>query len=552
MQEVLAGTFLPMDNSETAVLARPPAAVVAEPAAWEPGGYVGHYLLLTKLAAGGMGEVWLARSHGPKGFEKLVAVKRISGNLCDDPEFVEMFADEARLAAQLNHPNIVQTHEFAEQQGIYYLVMEFLSGENLSRILRVAENKGLPVPIPLAVSIAADVATALDYAHRRTGMDGMPLGIVHRDISPQNIFGTYEGLVKVVDFGVAKAEVQSMVTQAGRMKGKAGYMAPEQARGDVVDHRADQFALGVVLFEMLTATRLIPSGDSDARLLRVIQHTEVLPTASSRNPAVPEELSRLVTRALEQEPDARFPTMESFGRALRDWLRQNTQPDEGECLAEYMRSLFAGQIQARAQWLTIAQRSIASPSLIQRELAAEPSSKALETVALSPRRDKPSRTLKSRRIRFSTLVVLGALTMALGLWVWKPLWRPPPALLASAAWGTARSSERQPTPPEPAALPTPAEAASASVEPSPPTPTSTRPARRRVRPKPALGRLSLQTIPWTVVYAQNQRLGETPLVEQPLAVGTHRLKLVNEEQGGSTIVEVEVQPNKTTVVKLRL
>src|SRR5688572_13448345 len=195
-----------------------------------------------------MAEIWLARQKGLQGFEKVVVIKRIADAYSSDATFVEMFLDEARIAAQLDHPNIVQIHDLGEHRGAYYIAMEYLHGEDLAMTVRTGAKAGERLPCELAAQIISHAAEGLASAHAKVGLDGRPLSIVHRDVSPQNIFVTYEGVVKVLDFGVAKAAVRASHTVGGKLKGKFGYMAPEQARGDELDGRADVWSLGVVLF----------------------------------------------------------------------------------------------------------------------------------------------------------------------------------------------------------------------------------------------------------------------------------------------------------------
>src|SRR5277367_3683671 len=218
---------------------------------------LGKYDILALLALGGTAEIYLARIGGAAGFEKYVVVKCLHDHLADDPDFVKMFLDEARLAAILDHSNIVQTYELREHEGRYYMVMEFLAGLSLAMVVRRAADR-VPdgkIPIPLIVNIAAQTAGGLHYAHERIA-NGKPLNMVHRDISPQNLVIGFEGVVKVVDFGIARAELRETKTKAGTIKGKFAYMSPEQCVATNVDRRTDVFALGVIVHELLTGRRL--------------------------------------------------------------------------------------------------------------------------------------------------------------------------------------------------------------------------------------------------------------------------------------------------------
>src|SRR5579871_1211455 len=208
-----------------------------------------------------MAEIWLARQAGLRGFEKVVVIKKVSDAFSSDPEFVEMFLDEARIAAQLNHPNIVQIYGLGEEQGSYYIAMEYLPGENLAVIMRAGLKAAKPLPLELGVRVLAGAADALAHAHTKIGLDGKPLHVVHRDVSPQNLIVTYDGVLKIVDFGIAKAANRATHTVGNQLKGKMSYLSPEQARSLEVDARSDIFALGIVLFEVATRTRLFSFED---------------------------------------------------------------------------------------------------------------------------------------------------------------------------------------------------------------------------------------------------------------------------------------------------
>jgi len=208
---------------------------------------LGKYRLIAELGHGGMAEVFLAVAQGPAGFNKLTVIKQIRPQLADDPEFLSMFLDEARLAARLNHPQIVQTNEVGHEANRYFIAMEYLEGQPLNRVVnRVGRER---FPLAMHIGLLADTLAGLHYAHDLTDYDGTPLEVVHRDVTPHNIFITYEGQVKVVDFGIAKAMNSSSETKTGVLKGKVAYMAPEQARGEKVDRRADVFSVGVMLWE---------------------------------------------------------------------------------------------------------------------------------------------------------------------------------------------------------------------------------------------------------------------------------------------------------------
>lgn len=280
--------------------------------------HFGRYELVRKLAEGGMAEVHLARQRGVEGFTKEVALKRLHPALVGSEGFVAMFLDEARLAARLNHPNVVQILDLGEHQGSYFIAMELIDGLDVGQLLKRALAKGRPLPLELCCRIASDAARGLAAAHRATFDDGQPLRLVHRDVSPQNLLVSREGVVKVTDFGIAKAARRAQQTMQGVIRGKVSYMSPEQALGEPLDGRSDLFSLGVVLYELLARRRLFRR-DSDAETLKAIV-VEELPPPSSLNPEVPKALDRLVLRALAREPGERFETGDAFSAALEDFL----------------------------------------------------------------------------------------------------------------------------------------------------------------------------------------------------------------------------------------
>jgi serine/threonine protein kinase len=215
----------------------------------------GNYQLVKKLATGGMAEVWLAKQTGIEGFNRHVVVKRILPHLAEDPEFVHMFLNEAKIASRFNHPNIAQIYDLGEHGEQYFIAMEFIHGEDLGRVMRRAWSTGQWIARHISLRIVADSCQGLYYAHTRLDERGQPLRVVHRDISPQNILISFDGAVKVVDFGIAKASDQVSNTKSGAIKGKFAYMAPEQAAGKPLDARSDIFALGLVLYELITGVR---------------------------------------------------------------------------------------------------------------------------------------------------------------------------------------------------------------------------------------------------------------------------------------------------------
>ncbi|WAM29021.1 serine/threonine protein kinase [Myxococcus sp. NMCA1] len=301
----------------------------------------GKYQLLKKLATGGMAEVWLARQTGIEGFHKNLVVKRILPHLAEDREFVEMFRNEALIAARFNHPNIAQVYEFGEANGTYYIAMEFIHGEDLGRVMRKAAGTGQWVARPLAIRIVAAACEGLHYAHSRTDDAGRPLRVVHRDISPQNILISFDGSVKLVDFGIAKAADQASLTKSGAIKGKFAYMAPEQAAGKPLDGRADIFAIGLVLYELLTGVRPLKR-DSELATLQAAMECAI--AAPSQVADVPEEMDPVVMRAIAKNADDRYREARQFQMALEEILVGQRWVAGSVQISELMETLFADRL----------------------------------------------------------------------------------------------------------------------------------------------------------------------------------------------------------------
>ncbi|HTJ83460.1 MAG TPA: serine/threonine-protein kinase, partial [Polyangiaceae bacterium] len=280
---------------------------------------IGKYRIIAKLGQGGMARVLLTMAEGPHGFNKLLVVKELKDDLAHDPEFLTMFLDEARIAARLNHPNIVLTYEVGNEGARYWIAMEYLEGQPLNAVFRRLGRKNIPLEIHLR--ILADVLAGLEHAHKLADFDGSPLDIVHRDISPQNIFVTYEVQVKVVDFGIAKAAGASSTTKEGILKGKISYIAPEQARCEPVDRRSDLFAVGVMLWEAVAGRRLVQKEDEMSILARRMSGKD--PRVRDAVPDVPAEIAAICDRAMAPSPDDRFQSAREFREVLERYLAQS-------------------------------------------------------------------------------------------------------------------------------------------------------------------------------------------------------------------------------------
>ncbi|HEX6202058.1 MAG TPA: serine/threonine-protein kinase, partial [Thermoanaerobaculia bacterium] len=330
---------VPPETAEAALEAPAADATPSEPIptaasfpAQPTGRRFGHYTLLDRIAVGGMAEVWKARMSGVEGFQKTVAIKRILPHMNDDADFVDMFIDEAKLAAQLNHPNITHIYDLGKIGDDYYIAMEFVDGRNLRAILNESRRKALPLPVGFALVVASRLASGLDYAHRKRDFDGRDLELVHRDVSPQNVLISTDGDIKLCDFGISKAVAKVSQTETGALKGKLQYMSPEQAWGRPVDPRSDIFSLGALTFEMLTGERLF-TGDSEISVLEAVRECRVRGPRQV-NPEVPESVDAVVRKALEREPADRYPTAGSLQQALEEVLyRLRPTPGQSDVAA---------------------------------------------------------------------------------------------------------------------------------------------------------------------------------------------------------------------------
>ncbi|HWC64936.1 MAG TPA: serine/threonine-protein kinase, partial [Thermoanaerobaculia bacterium] len=353
ISQTLSGMAIPASKPKPAAAAPKPAPAPAPvpapapapakkapaPAAASDKDRFGQYQLMEKIATGGMAEVYKARMSGVDGFQKIVAIKKILPHMAASEDFISMFADEAKLAAQLNHPNIIHIYDLGKVEKSYYIAMEYVEGRDLRSILKSGADHGLPLPPELALFIASKLAAALDYAHRRKDFNGQDLSLVHRDVSPQNVLISYEGDIKLCDFGIAKAASKSSQTQAGALKGKLQYMSPEQASGKSLDRRSDLFSLGSVLYEMLTGEKLF-AGDSDLTILEQVRNVKAS-APSSKNPDVPKRADAIVLKALAKNPEERYQNASDFQRDLESVLYTFSPAPGSADLAIYLHHLQA-------------------------------------------------------------------------------------------------------------------------------------------------------------------------------------------------------------------
>jgi serine/threonine-protein kinase len=308
------------------------------------GSYFGKYFLMKKLAAGGMGEVFLARQQGPAGFQKVLVVKKILGHLTESKEFVEAFVGEARLAAQMNHRNIVQVFELGEQDGAYFIAMEYVQGKSLRDLVDAGVRRKEKIPAELCRSVAEQICDGASYAHNLTDMAGRSLNLVHRDLNPQNVLISYGGDVKIIDFGIAKSELSTVKTEAGMIKGKFVYMSPEQSLAKRLDKRSDVFAIGISLYEMLTGINPFHKNNIVLTLEAVQRYQP--PPPSEYDPGYA-PFDPIISRALAKDRDRRY----SDAAEMQDDLRRVILPKPAERLGPFMCRLFRAQLEEEQQLL---------------------------------------------------------------------------------------------------------------------------------------------------------------------------------------------------------
>jgi serine/threonine-protein kinase len=557
---------------------------------------LGRYKLLALLATGGMAEIYLARQTGIQGFERLVVVKKILPQLAKEQRFLDMFFDEARIAAQLNHPNIVQIYDLGKEDETYFIAMEYLEGESLGYLIREANRAGHDLPPALAAGMIAQVCDGLDFAHNLHDDSGRPLSIIHRDISPQNIIVLFSGGVKLVDFGIAKAASQVHQTRVGTLKGKLAYLAPEQIQGKPVDARSDIFSLGVVFWELLTCRRLFKA-DNEASILQTIVFGEVAPPRRF-NPAVSPELEAIVLQALEKDPDRRPPTAGRMAAAIREHLLKAGAAAGVQEVAAFVDLVFSDRARTKRRLLEEIRRSDgkhislevlkpetgeslpSGPDELEDRLPPEKLAEAPTRAVRRP--DSRELEMPLSRPRASRLpLVLGLLLPLLlggilvGWWLAGKNPKDPPIDALSPgggappdafsgvqdAGGSALSASDSGLPLDGGPVPV-ASADAGLVAGGPfdagsdgakdlaagpgPRPIKTTP------PRAPPGSLRLDTKPWSEVFLGSRSLGITPLMGVKLPAGRHKLTLVNREQNLKKVLPVIIEPGKTTTLFQKL
>ena len=493
-------------------------------------GHFGKYEVLGRIAWGGMAEIFLAREPTRAGASRFVAIKRILPHVARDEKFLSMFLDEARLAVQLGHPHICHVYDFGEIEGSWYIAMEWVHGATLAKtIKRSIEHGGIPVEV--AAKIVSQVSEALSYVHRARGADGQPLHIVHRDVTPHNVMVSFDGNVKLLDFGIARARTQVVETQEGIVKGKLAYMAPEQCRGETIDQRADIFALGVCLYEAVVQRPLYQRRNEFHSLQAILN--DPVPSIRDLRSDLSLELDAIVQKCLQKQRDERFRAASEVHEALERWLTTTGHVVSTDRIADMMERIWQEQILSGP---TVETTPIARPQL--------PS----VSPAPSPRvRDEA----QSRRGVFlvagaliaGAVIVGGALAFSTGGGDASDSASPRAARIEDAPTPLTPIVPRPdlaiPTSREPEAISPDEEDLSAAATTAAATTAAAnrdrdretqrdRPARHRDPPGPP-GYLSINTRPWSKVYVGNTLLGTTPIGRREVPSGRLRLRLVDRD-----------------------
>ncbi len=558
----------------------------------------GKYFLLEKIATGGMAEIYKAKYRAEGGFEKTLVIKRILPHLANDEEFVSMFRDEARLTVRLSHANVVQVFDFGRINTDYFLAMEYVQGQNLRAVMKRCHELGATVPLAFALFTTIEIAKGLSYAHTRRDEQDREMGIVHRDITPSNILLSYEGEVKIADFGIAKAASRSSGTQAGMIKGKASYLAPEQVLGKPIDGRADVFALGAVLWEMLVGRKLF-TGETDFEIMNRITATPIS-APSEANATVPPEVDRVVMGALDRDPERRYPNAGAFQRDLALLHQQFGGNATSSEIAAFLRRLFKKEMEAEKE----ASRSMRMPVIDDSRVSQAASDGATllrnertnssrrinageEITGLAEELEPlPAEKTRSR----SPFFLLGALVMvvfAVGLLAagrypdlveraktlvsgFGPVATATPAATSTAV---AIATPKQ-TPPGTPATPEPTPATTASTGASKATPVRTAAAATPAKtatlkatptkvalatPAPTahapaeMGVVKLNSTPWGEIYVDGRPIGrQTPAFDIKVPAGKRKIRIVNPVQKLEISFEVDVDPAKPVVKNVKL
>ncbi|HEU5057688.1 MAG TPA: serine/threonine-protein kinase [Kofleriaceae bacterium] len=562
---------------------------------------LGRYTLLGRLAQGGMGEILLARLDGAAGFEKYVVIKRLRSHLVDDRRSIQAFLDEARIVARITHPNVCQVYELGYENGRHYLAMEYLEGLSLSGMVKRASRDRSPLDLRAVCGLIEQACEGLHHVHTLRKVDGTPAGVVHRDISPQNLFVTVDGVVKVLDFGIAKTGDSSVRTPTGRVKGKSAYMSPEQIRGVTLDFRSDIYSLGVVLYEAVTGRPLFQRGDIHETFRAIREDT--LPFLRD----VPEELNQVIQKAVSRSRDERYDSARSLGRAvsnamsarggsmtapaIAEWLMQRFEADLEERRGRVARAIASrtaeqaadsyesrlepGTVIAPSGTLDLAPRSdeVFGEPLRPAPQVASAGAAVVPIVSVPPERDlspmpppRASQPPRRRRPRWMLPVAAGSSALMAAILVWWTLGpsseaRPnaaDDAVLAETAPAPGLVLEAEvPVPPAAPETAPEAEEPELVLDPDPVAPPAESdpvmtfaperaprsggaPARARPRGK---GFFTIDSMPYATIYVDGAKKGVTPILRLQLPAGKHEVTAVTAD-GRRQKFQVVIEPGE--------
>lgn len=502
----------------------------------------GQYILLEKVGSGGMAELFKAKKLGIAGFERVLAIKRILHHLSSDEEFIDMFIAEAKLVARLSHKNIAQVYDFGKIGQSYFIAMEYIRGIDLRGILKRCKERNIRLPVALAVFIAKEVASALSYAHRQKDNMGRNLNIIHRDVSPQNILISYDGDVKVVDFGIAKAGAHSKTT-TGVLKGKLSYMSPEQAWGKPIDHRSDIFSLGVVLYEMLTGERLF-KGDSEINTLERVREARVEPLSSSINTDLPSEIEAKMLKALAKEVTDRYQNASDMEADASNILFKLLSGDPALSLKQFMHDLFKAEIEAEHK-SEMEEETISIP-LEQEPVAVSPKDKAKRTTP----------TLKKRKIYpYAIAASLSVVVLIIVAFISWPIIPPNPPLvkggdLTSPAPVQPVGIDSQQQSPSPVNTMTAVDIKNDTQQIPGPQADKQQNKIQKASEEENEGELTINAMPWANVYIDGKPYGTTPKTIENMKAGMHKIRLEN-PNFPAWETKVNISKNKTAKVSYK-
>ncbi len=503
---------------------------------------VGTYAIVRRLAIGGMAEIFLAKQRAVGGFERLVVLKRILSDYASDPSFVDSFLNEARVAAQLNHPNIVQIIDFGVVQSTYFIAMEYLRGYDLATVLRAARDAKTQLPLDVALTVLRDVLSALEYAHNASDVNGQPLGLVHRDVTPSNIFLTQSGPTKVVDFGIAKAtqasEAAQGKTKTGSVKGKLGYISPEQLKGLPLTRSVDVFACAIVAHELLTLRNPF-RGDTEYATLANVMKGEVAPLQTLR-PEISDALQRVVLRALSADPAARYAGAGEMLAALEAAAHTSDILLSHSRTAEYLTQQAALLEAANDK---IERSATSNPSTFL------PTDSPVATGVIALAEEAPP-----KKRRWPLFLVAAAVAAILVVLFWpkekpepapavialpQPVVSPPPATLPVSLPVPASQPVIQPVP-----TPVPVVVGPKTPPPQVKTKDSRKPPAKIAKSGP--GKIKLSAPSGATVKIDGEELGRAPLPPLELSAGSHRVTI--EDKGKTTTRTITIRASETTHV----